>query len=259
MLRRRAQLRQWPLEVPATRQGCSKDRQEAQTLPLLCVMHHRCTKKKKRTHKRHRKLLYKDKPPCGVLRCRRRATSVLVAQRVVQQQAVIFRGPSTRHVSALSRNTNANRAEKQVADNEMCHAPANFPFSAGLFLCRVLSLSPHCPLFMSSSSQSVGGQRRLHEQKEPRAEYTVFAGDPSSTLRQACAGTTFYNAPPKGGAAGGSGVSRPLCLRGVVTVVGVGMKGDLRGGGREGEVTMRCRPCVLCEARCADDDGVGGG
>lgn len=47
MLRRRAQLRQWPLEVPATRQGCSKDRQEAQTLPLLCVMHHRCTKKKK--------------------------------------------------------------------------------------------------------------------------------------------------------------------------------------------------------------------
>lgn len=222
-------------------------------------MHHRCTKKKKRTHKRHRKLLYKDKPPCGVLRCRRRATSVLVAQRVVQQQAVIFRGPSTRHVSALSRNTNANRAEKQVADNEMCHAPANFPFSAGLFLCRVLSLSPHCPLFMSSSSQSVGGQRRLHEQKEPRAEYTVFAGDPSSTLRQACAGTTFYNAPPKGGAAGGSGVSRPLCLRGVVTVVGVGMKGDLRGGGREGEVTMRCHPCVLCEARCADDDGVGGG
>lgn len=169
MLQRHAQLRQWPLEVLATRQGCSKDRQETQTPPLLCVTHHGC--KKKKTHKRHRKLLYKDKLPCGVLRRRRRATSVFVAQRVVQQQAVIFRGPSTRHVSALSRNTNANRAEKQVADNEMCHAPANFPFSAGLFLCRVLSLYVTA-LFLCPPHHSVSGDKDDCTSKKNRVRST---------------------------------------------------------------------------------------
>lgn len=110
------------MPLAANVQGCSKDRQNE----------HAKKKKKKR--------MAVQGSTCHAEFCGG-------VSRWIQQQrtAIAKRALSTRHVSALSRNTNANRAEKQVADTTECHAPANFPFSAGLFLCRVLPLTSPPP------------------------------------------------------------------------------------------------------------------
>lgn len=170
MLQRHAQLRQWPLEVPATRQGCSKDRQEAQTPPLLCVMHHRCKKKKKHTQTASKIAVQgqtavqsfavsstRDK------RLRRTTSSTTTSDNL--QRA--FHSPRQRAVTQHKRESRGKASGRQRNVSRACQLPL---FCWVVFMSRALSRLT--ALFLRPPHHSVSGDKDDCTSKKNRVRST---------------------------------------------------------------------------------------